>query len=382
VLIYTGNASQKALVLQANNGQTANFLEAQDNNGNSLFAVNSSGALILGNDTASPTAGQLVLNDSTASNGFTGVLGISTLTNNRTINLPDASGTICLEGSSTCGFITLAPSGSQADSTINNSIFINKTGASGNLVLLQKNGTDVFNVGNDGATTLRLNSATAFSVLNGSGVPILTVDTTSGVVRIGNNTADGTGNLLVLDTKNTAGDPTGENGGTYYNSNSNKFRCYENNSWRDCIYEPYIRSFIDGTSDPAVDANTTNYWDLSVENSNSYPNMTLTNTTKSIMGVVTIETTATTNNDTEITARIERGIGTVPTCGSGTAVGSQPGTFSSNTGALKASTVQFLDSPNTTQPVYYVVCSDTATVGTGANVTRIRVTLQEVRNQN
>src|SRR5690606_19376401 len=41
--------------------------------------------------------------------------------------------------------------------------------------------------------------------------------------------------LLVLDYKNTSGDPTGVNGAMYYNSNSNKFRCYENGDWRDCI---------------------------------------------------------------------------------------------------------------------------------------------------
>ena len=40
--------------------------------------------------------------------------------------------------------------------------------------------------------------------------------------------------LLVLDTKNTTGDPTGTNGGMYYNSTDNKSRCYENGTWIDC----------------------------------------------------------------------------------------------------------------------------------------------------
>lgn len=382
VLVYTGGAANKALVLQAVSGQTANILEAQDNNGASLFAVSANGSLILGNDTASPTAGQLVLNDSSASNGFTGVLGISSLTNNRSINLPDASGTVCLSGNLGCGFIVLAPGAAQTDTTTNNSLFVNKTGASGNIILLQKNGTDVFTVGNDGALALRLNSASALSVLNGSGIPVLTVDTTNGAVRIGNTTADATGTLLVLDTKTTAGDPTGVNGGTYYNSNANKFRCFENNTWRDCIYEPYVRSFVDTTVDATVDSNTTNYWDTSAENNNSYPNITPTSTSKSIMAIVTLETTATGPQDTEITARVERGIGSVPTCGSGTSVGGQPGVFSTNTGAIKTSTTTIIDNPNTTNTVYYVVCSDVATNGTNANITRLRVTLQEVNNQN
>ena len=205
----------------------------------------------MGNDT--PLAGQLTLNDAVSSNGFTSVLGTNNLTANRNISLPNASGTICLEGSVSCGFIALAPTSAQADNTTNNSIFINKTGTSGNLILLQKNGSDVFSVGNDGATTLRLNSATAFGVLNGSGVPILTVDTNTGTVRIGNSTADANGNLLVLDTKNTVGDPTGQNGGMYYNSFSNAMRCYENNIWKNCIDETTVIK----TADQSVNNSTT-----------------------------------------------------------------------------------------------------------------------------
>lgn len=56
-----------------------------------------------------------------------------------------------------------------------------------------------------------------------------------GTVRVGGTTADATGALLVLDTKNTSGDPTGINGGMYYNSSTNTFRCHENGVWYDCI---------------------------------------------------------------------------------------------------------------------------------------------------
>lgn len=59
---------------------------------------------------------------------------------------------------------------------------------------------------------------------------------TTGDVQIGAGGAgSGTPDLLKLDVKNTAGDPTGANGATYYNSNTNKFRCYENGAWVDCI---------------------------------------------------------------------------------------------------------------------------------------------------
>lgn len=53
--------------------------------------------------------------------------------------------------------------------------------------------------------------------------------------RVVIGTVDATGTLLVLDTKNTSGDPTGTDGAMYYNSNSKTFRCYENGTWRNCI---------------------------------------------------------------------------------------------------------------------------------------------------
>ncbi|MDO8335829.1 MAG: carbohydrate binding domain-containing protein [Candidatus Saccharibacteria bacterium] len=44
-----------------------------------------------------------------------------------------------------------------------------------------------------------------------------------------------TPDLLVLDIKTSSGDPTGTTGAMYYNSNTNKFRCYQNSAWADCI---------------------------------------------------------------------------------------------------------------------------------------------------
>lgn len=94
-----------------------------------------------------------------------------------------------------------------------------------------------------------LNVGDALSVgqggINTDGVAILrggasigslfTVDTASSVVRVGSTTADSTGIVLVLDTKNTSGDPTGVDGAMYYNSNLQAFRCYQSGEWRSCI---------------------------------------------------------------------------------------------------------------------------------------------------
>lgn len=59
-----------------------------------------------------------------------------------------------------------------------------------------------------------------------------------GTVRVGNPTADSTGALVVLDTKNTSGDPTGINGAMYYNSATGTFRCYQDALWTECLGDP------------------------------------------------------------------------------------------------------------------------------------------------
>ncbi|MBN4061980.1 hypothetical protein JYU20_02135, partial [Bacteroidales bacterium AH-315-I05] len=45
----------------------------------------------------------------------------------------------------------------------------------------------------------------------------------------------GDGSTILLPRKSTAGDPTGANGMLYYNSNSNKFRAFENSTWTNLI---------------------------------------------------------------------------------------------------------------------------------------------------
>ncbi len=195
------------------------------------FAAN----ITLGTDSASPTAGLLTLNDTTASNGFTSVLGTTALTASRSISLPDEAGILCIRGSTACGFALIGSATAQTDNSNNPSLFINKgAAATGNLLTLQKNGTTVLSVLNTGALALQTTATNAVNVKNAGGTDFFNVDTSGGLVQIGSATADANATLLVLDTKNTAGDPTGVNGGSYYNSASGKNRCYENNNWHDC----------------------------------------------------------------------------------------------------------------------------------------------------
>lgn len=148
------------------------------------------------------------------------------------------------------------------------------------------------------------------------------------------------------------------------------------------IQQDQIRSFVSSTSVAAVDNNTSSYWRTAAENNNSYPNITLSATDKQIFGIATIETTATSNNDSEVTGRIEVSTTSGRACNTGTQVGGQIGTFSSNNGAQKASTSSFVYSPASTAKQYFNICADSSTVGTTSRVSRIRVSLWEVDNSN
>ena len=87
------------------------------------------------------------------------------------------------------------------------------------------------------------NSTSAFQVQNSASVAFFTVDTTNERVYIGPTAGDTTGALLVLGNKNTSGDPTGTNGGMYYNSNIHEFRCFRDNGWEPCGINPIDRGF-------------------------------------------------------------------------------------------------------------------------------------------
>ena len=121
------------------------------------------------------------------------------------------------------------------------------TGTSGNLsfttgttgtVTLDSGTTGAINIGtNANAKTITMGNttgATALNLYSGTGNVNFMVGPTSstGRVVIGNS-ATATPDLLVLDNGTT--DPTGTNGATYYNTSTNKFRCYQNGAWTNCI---------------------------------------------------------------------------------------------------------------------------------------------------
>jgi hypothetical protein len=87
-----------------------------------------------------------------------GVDGITFNANGRSFILPTTGGvnqTICTTGVSCVAgggqAVLLAPGSAQADNTTDVSLFIDKTNATGNLVQLQRSGSDVFRVNNNGS---------------------------------------------------------------------------------------------------------------------------------------------------------------------------------------------------------------------------------------
>ena len=111
-------------------------------------------------------------------------------------------------------------------------------------------GSALFDINSTGQTTFKNsgNSATAFQIQNATGGSLFVANTSNMRIYIGDATPDSVGVLLVLDNKNTSGDPTGTNGAMYYNSSTNTFRCFENSTWRDCINKPTVEFLVQAHS--------------------------------------------------------------------------------------------------------------------------------------
>lgn len=178
-LFASGSATNKAMVLQGSSAQTADLLQLQDSGGTVLasFAAN----------------GKLCVRDSAATCGGYG--NYSTL---------DSAG------------LTLSNQGGNINSTIYQS-------SNGPLVMASSLGVRV---------TTGTNATTTFQVQNASSTSLFTIDTANNQIALG--ASDTTGVILVLDTKTSAGDPTGVDGAMYYNSNMARFRCYESGAWKNC----------------------------------------------------------------------------------------------------------------------------------------------------
>jgi hypothetical protein len=176
-------------------------------------------------DTTSTSATQAVTIGSSAANAnnITIIQGGSNTTQAIQL-LPNVSGGVMIGSATGTGTITLGQSTDSNTINIGNGTTANAKTQTVNIATSGTGtGKAVVTVGNaNGASSLLLQAGSAgVSLLSGANVTIGVSDTT--------------GTQLVLDTKTGSGDPTGVNGGMYYNSNSNKFRCFQNGGWADCL---------------------------------------------------------------------------------------------------------------------------------------------------
>ncbi|HSX15484.1 MAG TPA: hypothetical protein VLF40_01715 [Candidatus Saccharimonadales bacterium] len=274
--IQLSNTNGGLKIRDASSSSITNLLQVQNSAGNTTYlAVTTTGIQAPGIDSVS---GSLAVGGTTA----TGV-NLGNTTNTTALLLQGAAGaTYTIGTSSNTGGITLG------NSTATNTINIgNATVAAGNTGTINI-GTSSTSTGkvnvtigstNDGSATIiqsgtgnltlntnsssasiiaksSTNGTVAFEVLNSSSVPEFVVDTSNNLVYIGNPVADATGALLVLDSKNTSGDPTGVNGAMYYNSSLGGFRCYADNHWSACS-TPDLRTTFDYTNDMNSTSNDT-----------------------------------------------------------------------------------------------------------------------------
>jgi len=75
----------------------------------------------------------------------------------------------------------------------------------------------------------------AFSIQKADTTPLFTTDTLDGRVYVGSPTGNSSNILLVLNNRDTTGDPVNPVAGAmYFNSADGAFRCYNDGTWRNC----------------------------------------------------------------------------------------------------------------------------------------------------
>lgn len=140
------------------------------------------------------------------------------------------------------------------------------------LAIISPNENQIMGLSWDGSNTdaFLKTSTSTIGIKTSTGTSLLVQDTgttvVNGFLQVG--TPDANAQLFVLDVKNTSGDPTGGDGSMYYNSDSGKFRCYENGGWTDCI-SAGTGDIINGGQNGAVTIGTNNSNALVLETNNT-----------------------------------------------------------------------------------------------------------------
>lgn len=141
--------------------------------------------------------------------------------------------------------------------------FASGTGSfNGNYIDFQLNGTSRFKVDSNGALTINAGSNGALATIGvNGGLTYFNVNATNNRVQIGSSAGDANSILFVLDSGSS--DPTGVNGGSYYNTTDNRNRCFENGQWTDCISRPVLGETTLGANAASITVNLNqSYTDL------------------------------------------------------------------------------------------------------------------------
>ena len=322
--LSSGTAAITAPTLNLNTSSTGNTAIG---NSTGTFAITSNGGLNV-----------------TTAGGLTGVASIDTITSSATALTFAGAGTLT-------GTTTLA---------------LNSTGA--NAVTLDSTTTGAVNIGNN-------TNAKTITIGNVTGATTLNLKAGTGSIIMAGQATGTSATFLGLPVKTDAGDPTTTqiNGAMYYNSNSNKFRCYENSAWTNCIGSG---GGSGGVPNNIKNATTTTSSALSTTELN-YNSVAITPSSSSnavwVSGDVQISKAAT-NAVTETVLIRKNGSG----C-SGTQIG-----FTSSGASKGAATdiyhipFNFVDTPATTSSTTYHVCVATTATTSVPSATASTVSAMEV----
>jgi hypothetical protein len=133
-------------------------------------------------------------------------------------------------------------------------------------------------------------------------------------------------------------------------------------------------AFTDSSPATLSDSNLTELF-----NDSSKPNITPGSNSQNVLVSTHMRFSGGGNRDTDAAIRVVRNIGSSANCSSGVQVGDSFSTFLTKNNFNHDANGTFLDTPNTTSPVYYTVCSSSnSQFGSTPVSERIDVTLMRI----
>lgn len=249
-LTTTGSATRNITVDLDNTAVTAASYGTASSVGS--FTVDAQGRITNASNTAIAISASAITSGTlSVTRGGTGVDGSSAsngqllIGNGSGYSLASITAGSGISVSNGAGSITIENSGAAASCSSSSNYICNDGNSVGSARTIGTNDAQNLNFETNGSTAATIssmgetlfkdpsNSVISFQVQNSSALPYFTVDTSGGRILIGSTTPDATAIAMVLDS--STAEPAGVNGAMYYNSTSNKFRCFENSAWVNCI---------------------------------------------------------------------------------------------------------------------------------------------------